>query len=106
IADDKWEAVAVEANGSVWAGSRTRPIELPNGGARFLRRDSDLPPVSSLGTILAGGDGQLWVPTIRGLARRTAAGWDIIGQSRGLPVSTVQCALEDREGSIWMSLDG
>jgi len=103
---DLWQAVAVDAHGSVWARSRTQLIELPKGETRFQRRDAGLPPASISGTLLAARDGQLWVPTLRGLARRTPAGWDIVGKSRGLPISSVQCAMEDREGSLWIGLNG
>jgi len=106
VPDDLWEAVAIDPHGSVWARSRTKLIELPKGESRFLRRDRDLPQTAGHGRLLIGQDGQLWVPTLRGLARRTAAGWDIVGKSRGLPVSSVRCALQDREGSIWIGLNG
>ena len=105
VPDDTWLAIRIDAQGSVWARSPTRLIELPKGESRFLRRDSGLPPNEG-GNLLFGQDGQLWVPTLRGLARKTAAGWDIIGKSRGLTISSVHCALEDREGSIWIGLNG
>jgi signal transduction histidine kinase/ligand-binding sensor domain-containing protein/CheY-like chemotaxis protein len=103
---DLWETVTIDPQGNVWARSRTKLIELPKGESRFLRRDRDLPQTAGHGRLLVGLDGQLWVPTLRGLARRTAAGWDIVGKSRGLPISSVRCALQDREGSIWIGLNG
>jgi signal transduction histidine kinase/ligand-binding sensor domain-containing protein/CheY-like chemotaxis protein len=106
VPNDLWEAVTIDTHGNVWARSRTRLIELPKGESRFLRRDRDLPQTAGPGRLLVGLDGQLWVPTLRGLARRTAAGWDIVGKSRGLPISSVRCALQDREGSIWIGLNG
>jgi signal transduction histidine kinase/ligand-binding sensor domain-containing protein/CheY-like chemotaxis protein len=105
VPDDRWQAIRIDPQGSVWARSRTRLIELPKGEARFLRRDGDLPPAED-GELLMGRDGQLWVPTLRGLAHQTASGWDIVGKSRGLPISSVHCAMEDREGSIWVGLNG
>ncbi len=106
VPDDMWQAILVDTRGSVWARSRTRLIELPKGEDRFQSRDRDLPPAFARGTLFAGRDGQLWVPTIRGLARRTPSGWDIVGKARGLPISSVQCAFEDREGSLWIGLNG
>jgi len=38
--------------------------------------------------------------------RRSATGWDRIGTEHGLFVSIAACALENREGSIWIGLDG
>src|SRR5205085_11019963 len=106
VPDDSWEALLIDPQGSVWARSRTMLIELPRGETRFRRRDRDLPPAATAGKPLLGRHGQLWVPTIRGLGRRTASGWDIIGKSNGLPISSVECVLEDREGSIWIGLNG
>jgi len=105
ISEDMWYAVLFDQQGNLWARSRNRLIELPKGEGRFLRRDRDLPPAYA-GTLQIGRDGQLWVPTIRGLARRTAGGWEIIGKPRGLPLSAVTCALQDREGSVWVGMWG
>ena len=106
VPDDSWQTVAIDARGNVWARSLTKLIELPKGESTFLRRDDGLPEAASVGNLLLARDGQLWVPTIRGLARRTGSGWDVIGKSRGLPMSSVACAFEDREGSIWIGLNG
>ena len=105
VADDLWYSVLFDRDGNLWARSRTRLIELARGEGRFLRRDDGLPQ-GFAGTLYVGGDGQLWVPTIRGLARRTAAGWETVGKTRGLPISSVTCALEDREGSMWIGMWG
>ena len=87
---DFWEAVAIDPEGNVWARSRTRLIELPKGTSRFLQRDAGLPAAEARGTLFIGRDGQVWVPTVRGLARRTATGWEIIGKACGLPISSVR----------------
>jgi signal transduction histidine kinase/ligand-binding sensor domain-containing protein/CheY-like chemotaxis protein len=105
VPEDMWYSVIFDHQGNLWARSRAKLIELPTGEGRFLRRDGGLPPAYA-GTLQIGRDGQLWVPTLRGLARRTATGWEIIGKSRGLPISSVICALEDREGSMWIGMWG
>jgi ligand-binding sensor domain-containing protein len=106
VPEDMWEAVAIDRQGNVWARSRTKLVELPRGASRFVRQDRGLPQAAGHGSLLIGADGELWVPTLRGLARRTATGWDLVGKSGGLPISSVKCALQDREGSIWMGLSG
>jgi signal transduction histidine kinase/ligand-binding sensor domain-containing protein/ActR/RegA family two-component response regulator len=105
VAEDLWYSVLFDQEGNLWARSRTRLIELPKGESQFVRRDEGLPQAFA-GTLEIGRDGQLWVPTIRGLARRTAMGWEIVGKSRGLPLSSVTCALQDREGSMWIGMWG
>ncbi len=106
VPDDSWQSVGIDVQGSIWARSLTKLIELPKGKSKFLRRDDGLPEAASDGKLLIARDGQLWIPTIRGLARRKSSGWELIGKSRGLPMSSVACALEDREGSLWIGLNG
>ena len=91
VPEDIWQGLAIDLAGNIWARSCTRLIELPNGETRFLPRDRDLPPASTRGRLLLGRDGQLWVPTMRGLARRTPTGWEVIGRSRGLPICRERC---------------
>jgi signal transduction histidine kinase/ligand-binding sensor domain-containing protein/CheY-like chemotaxis protein len=106
IPDDTWQSVVVDTQGNVWARSLTKLIELPKGKSSFVRRDIGLPEAATDGTLLITRDGQLWVPTLQGLARPKGSGWEIMGKSRGLPMSSVACALEDREGSLWIGLNG
>jgi len=106
VPDDDWDSVLVDPRGNVWARSRTRLIELPQGGSRFVRLDEGLPPALVSGSLGVDRDGNLWVPTNRGLARLTHSGWEIIGKAQGLPVSSARCMLQDREGSLWIGLSG
>jgi len=106
VPDDDWDSVLVDPRGNVWARSRTRLIELPKGGSRFVRLDEGLPPALVSGSLGVDRDGNLWVPTNRGLARLTHSGWEILGKAQGLPVSSVRAILQDREGSLWIGLSG
>jgi signal transduction histidine kinase/ligand-binding sensor domain-containing protein/CheY-like chemotaxis protein len=106
LPEESWEDLKVDRHGGLWARSRARLVFLAPAGARFESRDEGLPAAATVGRILIARDGQVWVPTIRGLARRTADGWEIFGRSRGLPTGSVRCALEDREGSLWIGMNG
>lgn len=106
VPEDSWEQVGIDPRGNVWARSRTKLIELPDGGTRFEHRDQGLPPSANIGRLMIDRSGQIWVPTARGLARRKSDGWELIGKSQGLPFTSVRCALQDREGSIWVGLNG
>ena len=106
VPSDIWEGIAIDPGGNVWARSRTRLIELPKGSSRFIDRGSGLPAADNRGVVSVGRDGQLLVPTIRGLARLTTAGWEIVGKSRGLPISSVDTVFQDREGSLWIGTGG
>jgi signal transduction histidine kinase/AmiR/NasT family two-component response regulator/streptogramin lyase len=106
VPDDPWQSVGIDSKGNIWARSVTFLIELVAGETIFKRQDEGLPEAALEARMWLGRDGQVWVPTLRGLARRTAAGWEILGKSRGLPMSSVACAFEDREGSLWIGLNG
>ena len=106
VPQDAWQAVAEDSAGNIWARSRAVIIELRKGDSRFIPPEGDLPPALANGRMLAGAGSELWVPTVRGLAQRTHNGWDIIGKSRGLPVSSVECVFQDREGSLWIGMNG
>jgi signal transduction histidine kinase/ligand-binding sensor domain-containing protein/CheY-like chemotaxis protein len=106
IPDDTWQSVVIDPQGNVWARSLTKLIELPKGKSSFVRRDNGLPEAATDGTLFLARDGQLWVPTLQGLARPRGSEWEIMGKSRGLPMSSAACALEDREGSLWIGLNG
>src|ERR1019366_8226284 len=47
-----------------------------------------------------------YVPSSRGLARRTPGGWTLIRKANGLPGTSVTFFLQDREGAAWIALDG
>ena len=106
VPEEAWEQIGVDLQGNVWVRSRARMIMLPKGGSRFEYVDEGLPPSATSGRLLIDRRGQVWVPTARGLARRTAKGWEVLGKAQGLPFSSVRCVLEDREGSIWVGTNG
>jgi diguanylate cyclase (GGDEF)-like protein len=51
-------------------------------------------------------DGQLLVPTSRGLYWNHDARWQLVTDRQGITSNDVQAALEDREGSLWIAGSG
>jgi signal transduction histidine kinase/ligand-binding sensor domain-containing protein/CheY-like chemotaxis protein len=107
VPPDEYTGIAADRQGNVWARSLSRLLELPAGSRRFLVQGKDLPPAVRMGRLQVNPEGDLFVPTGLGLGHRTAAGvWEMIRRENGLPGNAVACAMEDREGSLWIGLSG
>jgi signal transduction histidine kinase/ligand-binding sensor domain-containing protein len=105
VPQDIWNAILTDHSGGLWIRSATRLLTKSRTGKRFVPVEN-IPEASTLGSLYVLRNGTLLVPSRYGLMRQTGSGWERIGTERGLLVSMVACALEDREGSIWIGLDG
>ncbi|MCX6627084.1 MAG: ATP-binding protein, partial [Candidatus Solibacter sp.] len=106
VPQEGWRGFLIDRQGTLWARSYSGLIALAKGAHRFVRRDAGLPPSARTSAVLMDRDGELYVPTSRGLARRTVSGWTLIRKANGLPTASVDYFLQDREGSAWIALDG
>jgi signal transduction histidine kinase/ligand-binding sensor domain-containing protein len=105
VPKDIWNAILTDHAGNLWIRSSTRLLTRSQGGAQFGPVEN-IPAASNLGSLYLQHNGALLVPSGEGLMRQVRSGWERIGVERGLLVSMVACILEDREGSIWIGLDG
>ncbi|MEO8596221.1 MAG: ATP-binding protein [Candidatus Solibacter sp.] len=103
---DAWQGLLVDREHTLWVRSTMRLFALSRGAAKFVSRDSGLPPASRNPAVFLDRDGELCVPTTRGLARRSGTGWKLVRRSNGLPTAAVNYFLRDSEGSAWIALDG
>ena len=101
-----WRGLLFDRQGSLWVRSLTSLMELPKGAAKFERRDAGLPLAGRSAAVQMDRDGELYVPTAQGLARRNGNGWTVLRKANGLPSAAVDFFLQDREGSAWIALDG
>jgi signal transduction histidine kinase/ligand-binding sensor domain-containing protein len=105
VPKDIWNAILTDQSGNLWIRSSTRLLTKSRTSKRFVAVDN-IPEASTLGSLYLLRSGTLLVPSRYGLMRQAGSGWERIGAERGLLVNVVACALEDREGSIWIGLDG
>jgi signal transduction histidine kinase/ligand-binding sensor domain-containing protein len=105
IPSDIWNGILTDHGGNLWIRSSTRLLTRRRQSDRFAAV-GNIPESSTLGSLYLQRDGSLLVPTRYGLMRQVAGAWERIGAERGLLVNMVSCVLEDREGSIWIGLDG
>src|ERR1017187_925449 len=103
---ESWRGFLLDRQGSLWVRSYTSLIVLAKGAGKFVRRDAGLPLSARNPAVLMDRDGEICVPSSRGLARRTASGWTLTRKANGLPSTSVTFFLQDREGSAWIAMDG
>ena len=106
VPEQAWSAILTDHQGNLWIRSSSRLLVRRKGARQFVAADQGLPAGMQNGSLTVDQQGQLWVPTSRGLAYRRGARWEMIGQEQGLPADSVCCAIEDREGSMWVGFGG
>jgi diguanylate cyclase (GGDEF)-like protein len=100
---ERIDAIVIDAERRVWARSAAHLWSLAPGAAKFVDESANLPATSNTGYLALDARRNLRVPTDRGVARRDASGWRVIGAREGLPTEWARDVLEDREGSIWIA---
>jgi len=99
---DNWTAIRMDRSGDLWIRSEKRLRVLRRGAAGFEDGGSDLPPAEGAGVLSLDRNGNLFVPTQRGLARMINGHWKLVTMREGLTSGSTQVALEDQEGSLWI----
>ena len=106
LPEESWDGIRVSPDGSVWVRSPKSLYTRPSGQIRFAKEKVDIASSGFWGTLTLGRDGSIMVPTDRGLAIKTNAGWNVVNRLRGLRKENTGAVLEDREGSVWIGLTG
>ncbi len=102
---DRWDAILGDLEGNLWVRSEKVLFERKARG-RFVAQ-ADLPESSNTYPTLAlDPGGRLLATTIKGLARQSENGWEIINAKDGLNSNDISAVMMDREGSIWIGLLG
>ncbi len=102
-----WSFIYEDAHGDLYVRSAEWLEVLRKGAARFepVTGPVDLrsPWVPQL-----GGDyeGRLLAPVFGGLAILNEGRWQIVGKQNGLPGDSVSSVYLDREGSVWLGMNG
>jgi signal transduction histidine kinase/ligand-binding sensor domain-containing protein/CheY-like chemotaxis protein len=106
LPEDAWDGIAVSPDGSVWVRSGKSVYSRLPGQTMFSQEKPDIASSGFWGALTQGRDGSIMVPTDRGLAIHTEAGWNVINRQRGLRNENTASVLEDRDGSVWIGLAG
>ena len=106
IPETRWDDIITGSDGAVWARSARHLRVLRKGEERFAAQERGLPDMSLYGRLLRRKDGQIVLPTDRGVAFQDGNGWRMVSEEHGLPTRLVASLLEDREGSLWIGTRG
>jgi diguanylate cyclase (GGDEF)-like protein len=90
----------------LWVRTWSHLYRLNPGSTHFVTELPDLPPANDYGSPTLDRSGNLMIPTVAGLYRRTSGQWEVIDQSRGMAVNATFAITEDREGAYWIGLGG
>ena len=99
----RWSALLFDLEDNLWVHSGQAIAKLGPGAGEFREEFSAKAPTAALAL---DEKGSVIGTAAEGLALRTAAGWERLDMSRGLPADEVAALLTDREGSLWMGLAG
>ena len=106
VPEDRWDAILTDPQGNLWLRSAQRLLVRRQGARDFQSLDAGLPESTQTGALNLDSGGKLFVPTDLGLAFRSGERWERIDSSKGLAADSVCCLLEDREGSLWIGMNG
>ena len=102
VPHDRWTGIRMDRNRDLWIRSEKGIFHLKAGSVRFESGAEGLPPADGTGLLDLDRDGNLFVPTQRGLARLIKGRWSLVSMREGMTSDSVQVAMEDREGSLWI----
>jgi signal transduction histidine kinase/ligand-binding sensor domain-containing protein/ActR/RegA family two-component response regulator len=106
LSGQRWDTILTDREGALWVRSSRRLLSRAPGAARFVAHDEGLPQSGDFGALYLDRKGTLYVPTDLGLARRQGEHWTVIGEGAGLPADSTACMYQDREGSVWVGMQG
>jgi signal transduction histidine kinase/CheY-like chemotaxis protein/sugar lactone lactonase YvrE len=101
-----WESFVFDALGNLWVRSRTRLLLRGARQKQFGEARSAALSPSDPGRVYAGQHGEVLVPTRDGLAWFERGRWRSLGRRNGISPGSIQCLYQDREGSIWLGMNG
>ena len=103
---ERWDAILGDLEGNLWVRSEKSLYVRAADSQRFELRRGPPEATNTYPTLALDPAGRLLVPTFRGLARQTDAGWELIEAQQGITTNDISAVLQDREGSIWLGLLG
>ncbi|HKO03731.1 MAG TPA: diguanylate cyclase [Candidatus Acidoferrales bacterium] len=99
-------AIITDGLGRVWLRTHDHVGYLTPALAEYVSADEAIPVALNFGLPAVDRSGNLLLPTVRGLFRRSGNNWVTVNERQGLSTSGVYTALEDRENAIWVGLAG
>lgn len=103
IPSDPAVALQWDGHGTLWLRTAKHVARLDSTGHSMVLDDSGIPPANNDGLPTVDQQGDLLLPSLGGLFRRSNGHWQAITDRQGLSSNSVVTAIEDREGILWVS---
>ncbi|KAB0539633.1 diguanylate cyclase domain-containing protein [Xanthomonas cissicola] len=109
VPDDRWYSVLRDHDGGLWVRGAGTVLYRARGTTAFSVRSLPLLDGSTVGrpaSLVMDREGRVLVRRNDGLARWENGHWRTFGADNGLPPGSSDAILVDRDGDIWMTVDG
>ncbi len=109
VPDDAWFSFALDGAGAVWARARDHVLQRPAGAEGFVSHRFPGIALNAIGRqapLVSDRQGRILVRTHDGLVRHERGRWRPLDRRNGLPESSSGAMRVDRDGDLWMTVDG
>jgi signal transduction histidine kinase/ligand-binding sensor domain-containing protein/CheY-like chemotaxis protein len=107
---ESWFAILGNTHGDLWVRSVQGVYRRKAGASRFEQLPGLPESRNTIPTATLDLDGNILVPTDRGLARErsgdSAAAWELVNVDQDIGGEAISSVLADREGFVWLGLGG
>jgi ligand-binding sensor domain-containing protein len=102
LSTDSLRAACETAGGEIWAGGDSNELNIWDGTRFRRRRLAAMSRLATVRTMLAAGDGAIWIGTTDGLIRLKDGRERRFTTSDGLSDNSILSLAPSREGGIWI----
>ncbi|MCC4604914.1 diguanylate cyclase domain-containing protein [Xanthomonas campestris] len=109
VPEDRWYSVLRDHDGALWVRGAGTLLYRAAGASRFSVRPLPLLDGTTVGQqapLVMDREGRVLVRRNDGLARWENGHWRSFGAANGLPPGSSDAIVVDREGDVWMTVDG
>lgn len=109
VPEDRWYSVLRDHDGALWVRGTGNLLYRAPGASKFSVRPLPLLDGRTIGRqapLVLDREGRVLVRRNDGLARWENGRWRSFGADNGLPPGSSDAILVDRDGDVWMTVDG
>lgn len=109
LPEEEWRVAFEDRLQRIWARSERSLYRLDLSKGKFVEADAGLPPFS-IGVrnpaMTEDHNGRLLINLTEGVARLEGSSWRVFNEKTDLPSYTVNTLFSDRQGSLWIGVEG